>query len=339
MTTRILSGIRPTGNIHLGNYLGAIQNWVSMVNYVDEHLFCIVDQHALTTAEDAHDLYEHTRLIAAAYVACGIDPNKSYIFAQSHVPAHTELAWYFNCVTPLGWLNRMTQFKDKAGKNKEHANLGLYAYPVLMAADILLYKATHVPVGDDQKQHVELARDIAGAFNNYVKKEIFTLPLPVMPPQSARVMSLRDGTKKMSKSDISDYSRIHLLDDDDTLALKIRKAKTDSEPIPATADALADRPEAKNLMAIYASLNGLSLDRVCHQFEGQFFSTFKTELVDVLVEHLRPIRRKLLHLLDDKYEMDCILTRGAEYANKVANATLSEVRESLNLYPRPVFKA
>ncbi len=336
MTTCILSGIRPTGNIHLGNYLGAIQNWVSLVNTIDEHLFCIVDQHALTTAEDAHDLYEHTRLITAAYVACGIDPNKSYIFAQSHVPAHTELAWYFNCVTPLGWLNRMTQFKDKAGKNKEQANLGLYAYPVLMAADILLYKATHVPVGDDQKQHVELARDIAGAFNNYTKADIFTLPLPVMPPQSARVMSLRDGTKKMSKSDISDYSRIHLLDDDDALALKIRKAKTDSDPIPSTSDSLIDRPEAKNLIAIYASLCGASVNDVCRDFEGQLFSTFKSALTDVLIEHLRPIRDKLTRLLADQTEMDRILARGADYANSIAAETLGDVRKSLNLYPRPM---
>jgi len=335
MTTRILSGVRPTGNIHLGNYLGAIKNWVSMTDTIDEHLFCIVDQHALTTAEDASDLYEHTRLITAAYVACGIDPDKSYIFAQSHVPGHTELAWYFNCITPLGWLNRMTQFKDKAGKNKEHANLGLYAYPVLMAADILLYKATHVPVGEDQKQHVELARDIAHAFTNFVKRDVFTLPNPVIPTQSARIMSLRDGTKKMSKSDISDYSRIHLLDDDDTLALKIRKAKTDMEPIPNTNEGLADRPEAKNLIGIYASLANQNNDTVCSAFEGKTFSVFKTALTDILIEHVRPIREKLILLLDDKTEMDRILARGADRANELAAVSLAEVRSSLNLYPRP----
>ncbi len=335
MTTRILSGVRPTGNIHLGNYLGAIQNWVSMSHNIDEHLFCIVDQHALTTAEDASDLYNHTRLIAAAYVACGIDPDKSYIFAQSHVPGHTELAWYFNCITPLGWLNRMTQFKDKAGKNKEHANLGLYAYPVLMAADILLYKATHVPVGEDQKQHVELARDIAHAFNNFVKCDVFTLPEPVIPEQNARIMSLRDGTKKMSKSDISDYSRIHLLDDEDTLAIKIRKAKTDMDPIPDSKEGLVDRPEAKNLIGIYAAVSNQTVDAICTTFEGQTFSALKATLTDALIEHLRPIREKLTLLLDDKSELDRILARGADRANELAAISLNEVRSSLNLYPRP----
>ena len=335
MTTRILSGVRPTGNSHLGNYLGAIQNWVSMTTTVDEHLFCIVDQHALTTTEDASDLYEHTRLITAAYVACGIDPDKSYIFAQSHVPGHTELAWYFNCITPLGWLNRMTQFKDKSGKNKEHANLGLYAYPVLMAADILLYKATHVPVGEDQKQHVELARDIAHAFNNFVKKDVFAQPEPIISEQNARIMSLRDGTKKMSKSDISDYSRIHLLDDEDTLALKIRKAKTDMDPIPGNKDGLIDRPEAKNLIGIYASLSNQNVDTICSTFEGQTFSALKAALTDVLISHLNPIREKLTLLLDDKNEMDRILARGADRANELAAVSLAEVRSSLNLYPRP----
>lgn len=335
MTTRILSGVRPTGNIHLGNYLGAIQNWVSMTHKIDEQLFCVVDQHAITTAEDAAHLYEHTRLITAAYVACGIDPDKSYIFAQSHVPGHTELAWYFNCITPLGWLNRMTQFKDKAGKNKEHANLGLYAYPVLMAADILLYKATHVPVGEDQKQHVELARDIAHGFNNFVKKEVFTLPEPIIPEQNARIMSLRDGTKKMSKSDTSDYSRIHLLDDNDTLALKIRKAKTDMDPIPDNKEGLISRPEAKNLIGIYSALSNQDINSVCNIFKGQTFSAFKAALTDVLVAHLSPIREKLTHLLDDKNELDRILARGAERANALASVSLNEVRSSLNLYPRP----
>ena len=335
MSARILSGVRPTGNIHLGNYLGAIQNWVSMTHRVDEQLFCIVDQHALTTAEDASDLHNHTRLIAAAYVACGINPDKSYIFAQSHVPGHTELAWYFNCITPLGWLNRMTQFKDKAGKNKEHANLGLYAYPVLMAADILLYKATHVPVGEDQKQHVELARDIAHAFNNFVKADVFMLPEPVIPEQNARIMSLRDGTKKMSKSDISDYSRIHLLDDEDTLALKIRKAKTDMDPIPGTKESLSDRPEAKNLIGIYAAVSNQTVETICTTLEGQTFSALKAILTDALIEHLRPIRKKLTLLLDDKNELDRILARGADHANELAAVSLNEVRSSLNLYPRP----
>lgn len=335
MKTTILSGIRPTGSIHLGNYLGAIYNWTSMVKNHDEHLFCIVDQHALTTVQDAAHLEDNTRMIAAAYVACGINPDESYIFAQSHVPFHTELAWYFNCVTPLGWLNRMTQFKDKAGKNKEQANLGLYAYPVLMAADILIYRATHVPVGDDQKQHVELARDVAQAFNNRVDHPFFQLPEPVIPPQSARVMSLRDGTSKMSKSDISDYSRIHLNDDPDQIALKIRKAKTDSLPITCDLLDLNERPEAKNLLSIYATLSGVSLQKVCEKFDGKLFSEVKKDLTDVLIGHLDPIRLKMNALIQDHDEMDRILARGADRANEIASYTLTEVRSLLNLYPKP----
>lgn len=331
---RVLSGVRPTGHIHLGNYLGAIRNWVQMANTTKEQLFCIVDQHALTTVEDSRNLAENTYTIAATYIACGIDPNKSAIFAQSHVPAHTELSWYFNCFAPLGWLNRMTQFKDKAGKNKENANLGLYAYPVLMAADILIYKATHVPVGEDQKQHVELARDLAGVFNNHANREVFPLPEPIISKETARIMSLRDGLSKMSKSDLSDYSRIHLLDDPDTIALKIRKAKTDSDPLPGSAKELENRPEASNLLGIYATLSNKTLEDTCLEFEGQAFSSVKQALADVLICYLTPIREKMHYLIQNKAELDKILYRGAEIANALAEKNLKEIREILGLIPR-----
>lgn len=331
---RVLSGVRPTGHIHLGNYLGAIRNWVSMAKNTKEQLFCIVDQHALTTVDDSKNLAENTRTIAAAYIACGIDPNKSAIFAQSHVPAHTELSWYLNCFAPLGWLNRMTQFKDKAGKNKEKANLGLYAYPVLMAADILIYKATHVPVGDDQKQHVELARDLAGVFNNHANREVFPLPEPIIPKETARIMSLRDGLSKMSKSDLSDYSRIHLLDNPDTIALKIRKAKTDSDPLPGTVEGLVNRPEACNLLGIYAALSNKTIESACLEFEGKTFSSIKQTLADVLISYLSPIREKMQHLLQNQSELDKILYKGAEIANTLAERNLKETREVLGLIPR-----
>ena len=335
MYQRILSGVRPTGHIHLGNYLGAIRNWVRMAEGPGEQLFCIVDQHALTTVSDAKDLAKNTRTIAAAYIACGINPYKSAIFAQSHVPAHTELSWYLSCFAPLGWLNRMTQFKDKAGKHKENANLGLYAYPVLMAADILIYKATHVPVGEDQKQHVELARDLAGVFNNYCTEEIFPLPEPIIPKETARIMSLRDGTSKMSKSDLSDYSRIHLLDDADTIALKIRKAKTDSDPIPGSKDGLENRAEAKNLLGIYAALSDKTIDSLCAEFEGKPFSIFKNALADLLIHCLTPIRQTMEHLLQNQDELDKILYKGAEVADALAEVHLKEVREKLGFIPSP----
>ena len=331
---RVLSGVRPTGYPQLGNYLGAITNWVDISKTAKETFFCIVDQHALTTAADSKNLAENTRTIAAAYIACGIDPDKSAIFAQSHVPAHTELGWYFSCFAPLGWLNRMTQFKDKSGKNKDGANLGLYAYPVLMAADILIYKATHVPVGDDQKQHVELARDLAGVFNNHVNLGIFPLPEPIIEKNTARIMSLRDGLSKMSKSDLSDYSRIHLLDDPDTIAFKIRKAKTDSDPIPGTAKELVNRPEASNLLGIYAALSDQRIDSVCIHFEGQTFSSVKNALTEVLINSLTPIREKMLYLLQHQNELDKILYRGAEIANILAEENLKEVRSTLGLIPR-----
>jgi len=251
---RILSGIRPTGDIHLGNYLGAIRNWVAMQYEMEENLFCIVDLHALTTLEDVKGLKDNTQLMAAAYLASGIDLTKSNIFVQSHVPAHTELAWILSCITPMGWLNRMTQFKEKAGKHRENACLGLYAYPVLMAADMLIYKATHVPVGDDQKQHLEITRDIAGLFNREFNRDVFPLPEPIIKGAGMRVMSLRDGTSKMSKSDISDYSRINMMDDADTLALKIRKAKTDADALPADVKDLEMRPEAANLINMLRKL-------------------------------------------------------------------------------------
>lgn len=331
MLTRILSGIRPTGHIHLGNYLGAIRSWIDMLNRVDERLFCIVDQHALTTTEDAKNLYKNTLTVAAAYIASGIDPMKNHIFVQSHVPYHTELAWYFSCITPMGWLSRMTQFKDKAGKNKDQAMAGLFVYPVLMAADILMYKATHVPVGEDQKQHVELTRDIAQAFNNYVNKDVFLLPEPIIKGETARIMSLRDGTKKMSKSDSSDYSRIHLLDDNETIELKIRKAKTDAEPIPGIIDDLAGRPEAKNLLSLYSVFAQISLEKVCQEFEGKLFSEFKSKLANVIISHLEPVRSTMLKLLADESTLLQYLKKGSESANAIAYTTIKEVRQSLNM--------
>jgi tryptophanyl-tRNA synthetase len=331
MPTRILSGIRPTGHIHLGNYLGAIRSWVSMIDQVDERLFCIVDQHALTTAEDAKDLRKNTLTIAAAYIASGIDPVKNHIFVQSHVPYHTELAWYFNCITPMGWLSRMTQFKDKAGKNKDQAMTGLFVYPALMAADILIYKATHVPVGEDQKQHVELTRDIAQAFNNYVNTNIFPLPDPIIKSETARIMSLRDGSKKMSKSDPSDYSRIHLLDDDETIDLKIRKAKTDAEPIPGSAEALGERLEAKNLLSLYSLFTQKSLAEVCLEFEGKQFSEFKPKLASTLIDHLSPIRSTMHELLADEASLLQYLKKGADAANAIACKNMQEIRQALNM--------
>ena len=335
-TQRIVSGVRPTGHIHLGNYLGAMRQWGKLSQHLAQqgnvqHLFCIVDQHALTTQADAENLTSNTYTIAAAYLACGIDPTQSIIFVQSHVPAHTELAWYLSCIAPLGWLNRMTQFKDKAGKDREQACVGLYAYPILMAADILLYKATHVPVGEDQKQHVELARDLAGAFNRYCGLDFFPLPEPIIEKTTARIMSLRDGTKKMSKSDLSDYSRIHLLDDTDTIALKIRKAKTDSETIPSNENDLKNRPEAKNLLGIYAVLREQTLAQICHQFQGTLFSSFKPILIDALIETLSPIRQHMKQLLADRPYLHQILQKGAATAADLAYPSLKDVRRLLGL--------
>src|SRR5438552_10711279 len=276
MTNRIFSGIQPTGNFHLGNYLGALRNWVKLQRDFD-CIFCIVDLHALTQPQDPLQLRNSTREVTAAYIAAGIDPERCLIFNQSTVAVHSELAWLLSCFTPLGWLNRMIQFKEKAGKQRDNASLGLYAYPVLMAADILLYKATHVPVGEHQKQHLELARDLAGAFNRRYGVEYFPLPEPQIFGAAARVMSLRDGSKKMSKSESSDYSRINMTDDADTVALKIQKAKTDPHPLPDSAAALEARPEADNLLGIYAALAGQTRDQAVARFAGQSFSSFKRE--------------------------------------------------------------
>jgi tryptophanyl-tRNA synthetase len=326
----ILSGIQPSGNLTLGNYLGAIKNWVGLQSDYD-CLFCIVDLHALTIPQEPEKLRHYTREVAAVYIASGIDPQNASIFVQSAVPEHSELGWILGCYTPLGWLNRMVQFKDKAGKHKESANLGLYAYPVLQAADILLYQATHVPVGEDQKQHVELTRDIALSFNHFYKKDIFTVPEPLIFGHGARVMSLRDGTKKMSKSDPSDYSRINLLDDAETIALKIQKAKTDPEPLPESFENLEQRPEAQNLIAIYAALAGISPEEVCRQFGGAPFSKFKPVLADLVISVVDPISQKVHQLMRDVAFLDKILSKGKDHAAKRARETLDQVKETIGI--------
>jgi tryptophanyl-tRNA synthetase len=327
---RIFSGVQPTGNLHLGNYLGAIRNWVAMQRDYD-CIFCIVDLHALTVAQKPEDLRAHTREVAAAYIAAGIDPEHCIIFNQAAVPGHSELAWLLGCITPLGWLNRMTQFKEKAGRHRDNAGLGLYSYPVLMAADILLYKATHVPVGEDQKQHLELARDIAGAFNRQYDTDYFPLPEPQILGEAARVMSLRDGSAKMSKSDPSVYSRINMTDDADTIALKVRKAKTDSEPLPSEVKGLEGRPEAANLVGIYAALAGIPRDAVLAQFGGRMFSAFKPELADLAVEKLGPIGAEMARLLGDRAGIDAILRRGAERAGAIASRHMAEVHDIIGI--------
>lgn len=327
---RIFSGIQPTGNLHLGNYLGAIRNWVSLQQDFDS-IFCIVDLHALTVPQDPVELTKATREVTATYIASGIDPERSIIFHQSAVAGHSQLAWLLGTLTPLGWLNRMTQFKEKAGKARDNAGLGLYSYPVLMAADILLYKATHVPVGEDQKQHLELARDIAGAFNRQFNAEFFPLPEPQIFGPATRVMSLRDGTKKMSKSDESDYSRINLTDDADAVALKIRKAKTDPEPLPDTIEALEKRPEADNLMGIMAALLGETQETVLARHAGRSFSEFKADLVEVAVSVLGPIGAETKRLMADQAYVDDILRRGAERANAIAAPNLQATYDLMGL--------
>jgi tryptophanyl-tRNA synthetase len=332
MGHRILSGIQPSGRLTLGNYLGAIRNWVQLQNHY-ECLFCIVDLHAITVPYHPSELSQFIRELAATYLAAGIDSEKHIIFIQSHVPAHAQLAWLLGCMTPMGWLNRMTQFKEKAGKHRETASLGLYAYPVLMAADILVYQATHVPVGDDQKQHLELARDIAQSFNNRFDQAFFTLPEPLIFGTATRVMSLRDGTKKMSKTDESDYSRINLDDSPETILQKIRKAKTDPEPLPATVSALETRPEARNLVNIYAALSHQSLEDVIQQFAGAAFSTFKPQLAELLIETLRPIQERRAFYLKDPAELDRLLKKGAIQANALANVTLRKVSDIMGFIP------
>jgi tryptophanyl-tRNA synthetase len=328
--TLVFSGVQPTGNLHLGNYLGAIRQWVTLQQQYP-CLFCVVDLHAITVPQDPAALRQHIYETAATYIACGINPKTSPIYAQSMVAGHAELAWILSCHAPLGWLNRMTQFKEKAGKDKEKAVLGLYSYPVLMAADILLFQATHIPVGEDQKQHLELARDIAGAFNRHYAQEFFTLPEPLILPQAARIMSLRDGTKKMSKSDPSDYSRITLTDDADTIRLKLRKAKTDPLPLPETVAELEERPEAKNLLTLYAAFTGVTLADAVTAQAGNTFAVFKDTLADVMIEHLAPISTEIKRLLSDTAYLDSVLQQGQQAASARAAGVLNGVKEIIGL--------
>ncbi len=325
----VLSGMQPTNTLHLGNYLGALKNWVKIQDEMP-CLYCVVDMHAMTQDSGyrhPRELAQATREVAAAYIASGVDPARAILFNQSRVPEHAELAWVFNCVARLGWLDRMTQFKEKSGKHKERASVGLYTYPLLMAADILVYKATHVPVGEDQRQHLELARDIAQKFNNdFDAPDFFPLPEPVITGAATRVMSLRDGTKKMSKSDESDYSRINLTDDADAIAQKIRKAKTDPHPLPEAAKGLEGRPEAENLLNIFAALADEPRETVIARFAGRTFSAFKNELADLAVEKLTPIAAEMRGLLADPGGVDRILKHGAEKARAIAAPVMNEVK-------------
>ncbi len=335
---RVVSGIQPTGKPHLGNYLGAIVNYVKLQEEAAKAgghcLIFLADLHAISMPHNPAELNASTREMVATLVACGVDPMKTILFNQAQVPQHAELQWLLTGTARMGWLNRMTQWKDKAGKNSEGASLALFAYPVLQAADVLLYNATHVPVGDDQKQHLELARDIAQKFNNDFCPEgapLFTLPEPFIPPSAARIMSLRDGTAKMSKSDPSDNSRINLTDDADTMAAKIRKAKTDPEPLPSEAAGLAGRPEALNLVTIYSALTGDTPDAICARFGGQGFGAFKPALAEVLVETLTPLRDRFVALKDDREVLDAILARGAMQAREIAVPTLAAAYKALGL--------
>ena len=332
---RVFSGVQPSGNLHLGNYLGAIKRFVELQDRYD-CIYCVVDLHAITVWQDPAELPRAIREVAATYIACGIDPQKHIIFNQSQVAEHAELAWVFNCVARLGWLNRMTQFKEKAGKDRENVSVGLYAYPTLMAADILVYRATHVPVGEDQKQHLELSRDIAQKFNNDFDQSIrhkgfgdafFPQPEPLITGEATRVMSLRDGTKKMSKSDASDNSRINLTDDADTIAQKIRKAKTDPEPLPTEEKGLETRPEADNLVGIYAALSGRSKADVLHDFGGGQFSNFKNALVDLCVAKLAPIATEMKRLTADPGYVDSVLIEGGDRARTIAAETMQVTKD------------
>ena len=322
---RILSGVQPTGNLHLGNYLGAIRNFARLQNDY-ECLYCVVDQHAITVPQDPKLLAAQTREIASAFLAAGVDGHKHIIFNQSMVPAHAQLAWVFNCVARMGWMSRMTQFKEKAGKDRENVSLGLFAYPALMAADILIYKATHVPVGEDQKQHLELTRDIAIKFNNdFDAKDFFPVTEPLIFGEATRVMSLRDGTKKMSKSDPSDQSRINLTDDADAIAMKIRRAKTDPLPMPDTLEDAEKRPDADNLLGIFAALADREKADVVREFAGQQFSAFKAALTEVAVAKLGPVGSEMQRLMKDPAHVDAILRSGAERARAVADPILADV--------------
>ena len=330
-TPRVFSGIQPSGNLHLGNYLGALKRFADSQNSGVESIFCMVDMHAITVWQDPEALRRATRELTAGFIASGVDPARSILFNQSQVSAHAELAWIFNCVARMGWMKRMTQWKDKAGKNQENASLGLFAYPALMAADILAYHATHVPVGEDQKQHLELTRDIAIKFNNDFEVDFFPITEPVIEGAATRVMSLRDGSKKMSKSDPSDMSRINLTDDADTISKKIRKAKTDPEPLPSDAEGLEDRPEARNLVNIYAALNDQSVDAVMRDVGGQQFGTFKPALAELAVEKLAPISQEMARLMQDTAEIDRILSDGAGKAREIAAPILKRTKDIVGM--------
>ena len=321
---RIFSGVQPSGDLHIGNYLGAIKNFVSLQKEY-ECFFCVVDLHAITVWQDPQQLADKTREVIAAFIASGIDSDKNVLFSQSQVPQHAQLAWIFSCVARMGWLDRMTQFKDKAGKDKENVSVGLFSYPTLMAADILVYLATHVPVGEDQKQHLELTRNIAQKFNNDFKTDLFPIPAPLIFGEGARVMNLRDGTKKMSKSDVSDYSRIMLSDTADEIIQKIRKAKTDPHPLPVNIKEAYKRPEAFNLLSIFASLNNKSTEDVVEQYAGKEFSSFKKDLADVIVDKIDPIGKEMKKLIEDKSYLDEIMRKGKEKAIYVADSVLSKV--------------
>jgi len=330
-TPRVFSGIQPSGRLTLGNYLGAMKRFVEMQDEGRETIYCMVDLHAITVWQDPADLRRATRELCAGYIAAGLDPEKSILFNQSQVPEHTQLAWIFNCVARMGWMQRMTQWKDKAGKNQQNASLGLFAYPALMAADILCYHATHVPVGEDQKQHIELAREIAAKFNHDYDQEFFPITEPVIEGAATRVMSLRDGSKKMSKSDPSDMSRINLTDDADTIAKKIRKAKTDPEPLPSEVKGLEERAEARNLVKIYAALSEQSVDQVMAEVGGRAFSEFKPMLADLAVDRLAPISGEMARLMDDVSEIDRILEHGAERARTIASPILQKTYDIVGM--------
>ena len=327
----VFSGVQPTGNLHLGNYLGALKNFVSLQKEM-ECIYCVVDLHAITVFQNPKDLQDNVLETVASFLATGLDPNKSLIFNQSSVSGHAELAWILNCVSRIGWLNRMTQFKDKAGSDKEKASVGLYIYPNLMAADILLYKATHVPVGADQKQHLELSRDIAQKFNNdFNCKDFFPLPEPLIPKNVSRVMSLRDGTKKMSKSGESDYSRINLKDDADEISKKIKKAKSDSDKIPDNLKSLEKKPEALNLINIYAEVSKTSSANVLNEMSGKEYSFLKTKLAEILISEITPVGKEIKKLLEDRSHLEKILKKGKEKANIIAEENLKNIREKVGL--------
>ena len=331
MEKKLFSGVQPTGNLHLGNYLGAIQNFVQLNNdNKNECIFCVVDLHAITVSQDSKELKDNILETVATFIASGIDPKKNIIFNQSQVSAHSEAAWILSCIARMGWLNRMTQFKEKAGKDKEKASIGLYSYPVLMAADILLYDTTHVPVGDDQKQHLELCRDIAQKFNNDFKVEnFFKIPEPLIQKEFSRIMSLKDGLKKMSKSELSDLSRINLTDEKDIIINKIKKAKTDTQPMPSSIEELNKRPEAKNLIGIFSCLTESSLEKTINEFSGQNFSQFKENLSQVIVDKICPISNEIKKLLAEKTYLDKILSEGCKRADEIASKKIKKIHEIL----------